>query len=487
MNAPIDRSVHKMDSTESMKQNERFSPIPFKKPVSPPMSPPPLELPPVVGPSTSPGVSVGMLGWPGRDESVGISGSMSPPRQSSMEVEKVLKNFEEVEKALQKSPYIIPQDLYLNQGRVESQTKTMEENLEEDLENVRDQVVEEQEEVASGTDNKDDGNDLTEALRELEEQLGLEDIPDTGLRGENTLDESDLLGGSQWSMVNQDQAPLDEIMENYSGGEEVNTAASSPFVERTKVETEELEADPPPSFSIQPTPPESRLETRNDEPDNEKSESEEDPLLSSTALLTPVAEPKISRMSSIQRRGQEYLNMFLARRQRHIQERETETEAEATVPTFALTSAPSFDFVEPPRRRIWPVTIILTILLTLSLVLNVFQWREYTLLRTAKEDRWEEIMTPGKVGETFEIFTTPSRPSSWDWWNGIRERNELILPTQIPQSLSLPEEWKVFGRRLSFGARGKREKLLRLEQEFVGICWRGISFLEEMWERYRRR
>lgn len=49
VNVPLVRSLTRRDSTESIRENERFSPIPFKKPISPPMSPPPLSLPPMVG------------------------------------------------------------------------------------------------------------------------------------------------------------------------------------------------------------------------------------------------------------------------------------------------------------------------------------------------------------------------------------------------------------------------------------------------------
>jgi hypothetical protein len=484
VNAPLDKSLHKMDSTEELRLNERFSPIPFKKPASPPMSPPPLDLPPVVGSNFA-----GLDKLPRSVETYSSYVSMSPPRQSVLEVERVLRDFEHVEKALQKSPYIIPQDLYfLNQQNRENPPAAQEiENTNEDVETneEEDPVPRVIEEGLTEIQNAESAETEVPQASEEEAVKG-EDVINTEEKAEDgPQQQPDFLEESQWSLVGQSQIDLAEIVANYSVPEDVNTATSSPFVEHVKSRSKDLDADPPPSFKLRPSPATSSNgdvnETQLETPlPNDSME------VTDLNLLT-VTEPKLSRMSSLQRRGQDYLNSFLARRQRRLAQ--DLVKSEPATPSFALVSAPSFDFVEP-RRKVSPVTIILVIFLLLSMIMNVVQWRENKLLKVPKEDILDEIMTPGRVGETFDIFTTPSTSSSWDLWSNRNAGADIFVSSEASLLNWGDKAWRgywKFGRKLSFGARRKREQLLNLEREFVGFCWRGISLLEELWNQVRRR
>ena len=388
-----------------------------------------------------------------------------------------LEEFEAVEKALQKSPYVIPHDLYLmkmkaeefQNGRNEATDATQQSDLYHDSESPI------KEETDVNHDEKGKG------VERVQEDQMAEDVIHPQETQTPEMEESSILGGSEWSLFEPPPADLEEIVEGYSRSEEVNTAASSPFVKHTQ---------------NRPTNPESETNMPIEEtpvPETEMRDTEEPPemqLSDATTLLVPSETgTALSRMSSIQRRGQEYLQYFIERRrQRTAIEEPPQAITDTLPPTIIISPQPPMLDTSRRRRRkqgpsTSPITIFLILLLSLSLIGNITQWRKIKQEKALRDDIWDEIMTPGKVGETFEIFTSPSK-TRWNWWDRLKE-GSFVSKDATTKSKS-GSGVLIEGRRLAFGARGKRATLERWEGNFVGICWRGISFLEDLWNKLSR-
>ena len=88
-------------------------------------------------------------------------------------------------------------------------------------------------------------------------------------------------------------------------------------------------------------------------------------------------------------------------------------------------------------------------------------------------------MQPGKVGETFEIFTTPSMR----WWSsgasGPQDSQAVISssPTQVHK---IEKNWRVsnvLNRKLSFGKGGKRESIRAFEGRIMNLFRRTKGYI----------
>jgi hypothetical protein len=191
-------------------------------------------------------------------------------------------------------------------------------------------------------------------------------------------------------------------------------------------------------------------------------------------------EVSVTRASSIQRRGAEYLSQFLARRKNSSQ------------------PAPKHRTTQPtPRMISFPVIpMILTLLLILSVAMNAVFFLKVTQLQRQQRQHTvnlESVMMPGRVGETFDIFTTPPR----QWWTFLRPATPSPPPSPAYQTPTptFPQYrhrgrttgrwWKKFEGRLSFG-RGAKREMARKFEEGVWKVWgkgRGLigGILERIW------
>jgi hypothetical protein len=87
-------------------------------------------------------------------------------------------------------------------------------------------------------------------------------------------------------------------------------------------------------------------------------------------------------------------------------------------------------------------------------------------------------MTPGKVGETFEIFTTPPTDTKWWRWPKPTTNDFTAVPASSPRIYRTQRNnWgvsRVMGKRLTFGKGGKREVVRHIEGR-IGEFWEKTS------------
>ena len=388
-------SLERMESTDSMRENERFSPVPWV--MSPPGSPPPLSLYTSVallhyhihhGPSTVPSESImsssqqvishptelplsePVSSSPPRSQSTSASNSLgrSVERKSRiMAAEKALEEFLKVEKAFKESPYVMPAEL---------QPPTT------DSEHVKSEISE---------DTKAETGSINQESHE---------IPVTETERDTVV----------------------ELLEEYSNDDEADLQSPqpSPFTEHTKSRLTSVDNTPSPSRAASlrhrrstSLPPMSRTRTplTTDEPIEQPTQSED------TGPTLAVNGTAITRMPSIQRRGQEYLSEFLAKRK-----------SQNPLPP----PKPSIQPTPPPKTRPSPLLFLLCFFVFLSFLGNIILVTKVYQLQYPQnwESRLDTLMSPGKVGETFEIFTTPSS----EWWTWKRSKVKETEIEEIPAS-----------------------------------------------------
>jgi hypothetical protein len=454
------RELERKESTDSMRENERFSPIPWV--MSPPGSPPPLSLYSSVallhyhihhnaGPLPSDNLeslvsnpteivsTASTAHSPFASRSPSIPSSPPIPRSTRvLPAQQALEEFKAVENALTKSPYIIPQDL-LPRGSGKSAPQA----------NTRSDIV----------------------------------IPTSSL-GESVsrvVDAVDEVSNSDGS----DGDELAKFVEGYSFEEESRSdresILSSPFIECTRpsVPVEDEDALEPISSDdnlISTSAQSCRLPAS-----SKTADCQQDDLHPSSTLEnqipfeTPTREP-LTRMPSIQRRGQEYLAQFMAKRKR-------------STPTAKASQSPSSP--SPPANRrttytfsISPLILVLCLLLLLSFVTNLFLITRLYQIPNTTPLSLDTLMKPGRVGETFDIFTTPST----NWWTRRPKDPDLHIPAPPPTRttpLHVPKvEWKIFRKeRLSFGRSGKRRVLKNIERNLELLLGRSKIFIQGAWAR----
>jgi hypothetical protein len=330
--------LERMESTESMRENERFSPIPWT--FSPPISPPPLSLYTSVallhyhihhhGPLSEVGIppEIETLSSGTTSPSSSRNTRSAPNSPGSTRVSRVvspdcgLEEFLAVKRALQTSPFVVPSELNPT-------------NSENRMEN-------------QATD------DIRSIGKEKEEEcmvcyLSMEKPPEDSLptEPEVTLEVSE---AERDSVV--------ELVEGYSTIEsdigDMRSAQSSPFIDNPNSIPRILEPVESPSFTCEPLGPiDAKTESQqiNEQHEIKKEENNELPPTAEDQSLS--ANVQVSRVPSLQRRGQEYLSQFLAKR--NLQE----PQPEQRPPT-------------PPRpsHRFSPF-ILLYLLVVLSVVANI--------------------------------------------------------------------------------------------------------------------
>jgi hypothetical protein len=97
-------------------------------------------------------------------------------------------------------------------------------------------------------------------------------------------------------------------------------------------------------------------------------------------------------------------------------------------------------------------------------------------------------MKPGRVGDTFDIFTTPST----NWWARRPKDPDLHIPAPPPTRttpLHVPKvEWNMFRKeRLSFGRGGKRRVLKNIERNIELLLGKSKLFIQGAWARAFKR
>jgi hypothetical protein len=444
------RELERKESTDSMRENERFSPIPWV--MSPPGSPPPLSLYSSVallhyhihhnaGPLPSDTIE-SLVSNPTEIVSTASAShspiaSRSPSIPSSppilrstrvLPAQQALEEFKAVENALTKSPYIIPQDL-LPRGRGK---------------------------LAPQDTSRSDIVMLT---------------PSTGESVTGVVDTVGDTGNSDGS----DGDELAELVEGYSFEEERRSEStlSSPFIECTRPTVPVEEEDTLEPISSDDNHNSTSAQSRRSTANSKTVDCQHDDLHPSSALETPTPfetptrEP-LNRMPSIQRRGQEYLAQFMAKRKRS-----PPTAKPSQTPSPPVSSRTTHTFT------ISPLILILCLLLLLSLVTNFFLITRLYQIQNTPPLNLDTVMKPGRVGETFDIFTTPSS----NWWAGRPKDPDIHVPAPPPTRttpLYVPKvEWNLFRKeRLSFGRSGKRRVLKKIERNVELLLGRSKLFIQ---------
>jgi hypothetical protein len=402
--------LERQESTESMRANERFSPVPWT--LSPPMSPPP--------------------GTEERGACTGVdsrSGLMSPRVDVRVgNVERALEEFRAVERAFERSPYVIPPEI-----------------------------------LAPARNEREVGVDAVEEVSNREDVMSEETVDETR-RGMEAISGDD----SEFDGDDHDASHLHEILEDYT-----ESIPSSPFIEDTNFnETNEL-----PPLLLEPP-------------------SQNNPTT-------------ITRMPSIQRRGQEILRQYILKRS-------GSPPAEYSAPTIPFPTIESFKREEQEKpeedtkvsdlgqkdvpaqnnfasrtitHAIPLTTVILIVLLTLSLIFNIVQYAQLRRQHISQQRIWDDVMTPGVVGETFEIFVHPSK----SWWSPWTTEPESLPhdanPVEVISGAGTDGVLQV-ARGLSFGMKGKRIRLEGIEglvrARMEGVTKWSLRVWSQIWERLGR-
>jgi hypothetical protein len=476
------RVEEREERRESLEANEdeRFSPVPWV--MSPPVSPPapskfssiPIKSPRIHNyvPPTSLHTSHPLTGSPA--ESCASDVPMSPIAASGrtsrlLPADEPLEEFHAIETAFIKSPYVIPDDLLSHKPK-----------------------------TAASETNETTTAPPAESTQEID------------MLASDTTDVT-LMDGS-------DRDSLVELVEGYSFEQE--SVKSSPFIDFTSPRVPVLNSTPPtPSPAVddpcndltappitKPTQPNvgpilsatrKSLDTKNDEaprvPTCHFHQAMPDAYAepASTLTTTPSSEvPTLQRMPSIQRRGQEYLYQFLAKR------KSSPPTTNATPTTTALNANPTTTtaIINPPPQpqpRVLCVsllTLALWIILVLSLLANIILVAKVYELQIPQSPPPQKVnykpVTPGVAGETLEIF----KPQSY-WW-------EYIIPiksTTFEKSEPTPiggnngQTRGFTGKRLTFGRGGKRMAFASVEGKVFETFERTKVFIWGVLEQFMGR
>jgi hypothetical protein len=418
-----------------MRENERFSPIPYV--FSPPDSPPPLSLYTSVAllhyhihqaPQTPvtplPGLTAAVVGREMTEDGILSSESQSPvssrSRTSStgnsppkttkvLPADQALEEFIAVEAALTRSPYILPRDMLPTTSGVPHGVGTTKvEDAGVELDKVKNEASDQEEKVRTDE----------ELARQIEET---EDV-------------------------------LSELVEGYSLDDEgdvksLRSVPSSPFIEFTTPRIPVVESRPVTASSSQ----------RLHESISTNTTTETEPITNSTTTEEPKQETNeqsltvpsdettaITRMPSIQRRGKEYLEQFLAKRTRKS------TKTPSTKPN-------------KPTNTIPPMTIFLSLCIALSLLTNIILITVVLRNQTPFPPS-EAFLKPARIDDTFEIFTPSEATSQWWKWGPWGEK----VVTTVPASTQIVRKGKRESWVISKVWMRKPDNLLKVQEDVVG-------------------
>ena len=401
-------SPHRRDSTDSIRENERFSPIPYV--FSPPDSPPPLSLytsvallhyhihqAPQTGSmaATLQGGGSAARGDEMTEEAVLSSGSSSnssarsrnssvlgsPARTTRvLPAEQALEEFIAVERALTRSPYILPGDM-LPSTRNDVNDGKGEENAKVELDKVKIETAEEEKKVGD---------------KELELPVA---------SGETYED------------------AVSELVDEYSRQDDTDVKSlrsvpSSPFIEFTTPRIpvpESLPATPSPSQPLHESTLSSTTVAAAEPLATNISVEESSHETTEQNLTLPLDQTtSITRMPSIQRRGKEYLEQYIAKR--------TNTPNKKS----AKTTKPAIPTTGP---AVSPMTVFFSIFITLSVVTNII----LTTIILRNPAIYSRLMNPVPV-QVEEISPIVNEPVTTNWW-WRNEEKEVTSP--VPTSTRL--------------------------------------------------
>jgi len=236
---------------------------------------------------------------------------------------------------------------------------------------------------------------------------------------------------SAFTEINADDADISDddsladLVEDYSFRDhEDGDLQSSPFLEHTRPRTPILEEDEELSLYLKspPSSPQRSFLPQKDENPSSEMEQRMDGQGNDVEQL--------KRNTSVQRKGQEYLAQFLARRNPSV----------TTPPPIHTPTQSASPLLRRRNLRISPSTILLSILVLLSLSANIFLFTKLYEYQIPQLARLDDIMSPGKVGETFDIFTPTTK-----WWQLYHLRNDPVevISVAVPsRAARISHSWR---------------------------------------------
>jgi len=374
--------------------------------------------------------STGMVQQASEDTSTQRSPSSSPPESPARATTRVLpasqplEEFHAVEKAILASPYILPQDLLLDKPNPSSPKHIQQPSESTDVPSDQTQ--------SSKTKDETTSDSMTSKEEEFFAELKMRGSQGRSLSKplQKALESS--MAMSAFTEINADDADISDndsladLVEDYSFRDnEDGDLQSSPFLEHTRPRTPILEDDEELSLYLKSPPPSPQRSFLPQKDEKTSSEMEE----RMDGQGNDGAE-QLKRNTSVQRKGQEYLAQFLARRNPSV--------------TTPLPVHPTTQSASPLLRRrnlrISPTTILLSILVLLSLSANIFLFTKLYEYQTPQTARLDDIMSPGKVGKTFDIFTPTTK-----WWQLYHLRNDPVevIPVAVPsRAARISHSWR---------------------------------------------
>jgi hypothetical protein len=510
------RAIERMASTESMRENERFSPIPWM--MSPPGSPPPLSLYNSVAmlhyhihgtssPSTQPTETVSpfqtsatelatamqILQGPQttdtamavqstaataktdeRSEATGESRSpsTSPPRSPARVPTNVLpssqplEEFQAVEKAILASPYILPQDLLPKKSTTPSQQ-------------IQQPIADHNEDLSSSSIitmiKVKEGEPGTSMTKSKEEEFFAElkmrgsqgrsrgkarkKQPETPTESLEMSAFTEITAADAADADISDDDSLADLVADYSfRDDDDGELQSSPFLEYTRPKSPVLdEMDLSMYLKSPPSSPQRSFAIR-----SEENAMPEDTQVKGTTGGT-TWDGDLKRNTSVQRRGQEYLSQFLARR------KPSTTTPATTTPSTKLDRARKYTISLPS-----PFTILLSVVIILSLAANLFLFTKLYEYQSPRIPRLEDVMSPGKVGETFDIFTPSTK--RWQLYH-LKNKPVEVVPIAVPSratriSYNWRQGWETWWKGYKWGGQRRRRIRWRHEERVIDVLGR---------------
>ena len=389
-----------MESTESMRENERFSPVPWV--LSPPLSPPPISL----------YTSVALLHYHIHQHAprteyldtselpsseIGSASTTPSPRRvahgrrTTTALGGGLDTFVAVEDAVKRNPYMLPSGIL-----------TREQSMEELV--------------------------LQEARRKRSQESMM----------------SSMSGRSGEEVSEAERDSVVALLEGYSNEESqpiTTSPQSSPFIEHSKAaylrEEDGFQLPtsrhqtillPGESQFLGPLTPaatvdeddhlfQSTTTTHDAIPENQNLTPPVTTLEPTSTGTTPPAVTDIKRMPSVQRRGAEYLAQFLAKRKSSP----TQTPLPPSQTQPANKTRNTFDHVSILR-------LILYFLVLISVIANIFLATQIYGTLKPLDVRLNGVMKPGKVGETFDIFGPSAKIKLSGWLKPkVKAREEIMV------------------------------------------------------------
>lgn len=256
---------------------------------------------------------------------------------------------------------------------------------------------------------------------------------------------------------------------------------SSPFLEYTRPKSPALEEDMDLSTYLKSPPPSPQRSFLTREGGYTSPDGSKD--LGGSTVVEESGEGDLRRNTSIQRRGQEYLSQFLARRN-------PSTTRTTNNPSISTSSSTASQLAARRKFVISPTTILLGILVLVSLAANIFLFTRLYEYQSPRVPRLEDVMSPGKVGETFDIFTPSTK-----WWQlyHLKTKPVEVIPIAVPSratriSYSWRHLWETgwgdtwVGLK-GWGGRRRRRIRWRHEERVINVLGRAQIMIYDVLQR----